>query len=51
MFQGAYNRERKSASKQAMKVLIKNVISDDWETWERISQKLMFWRLVWRHGI
>ena len=29
MFQGAYNRERKSASKQAIKVLIKNVISDD----------------------
>ena len=26
---------------------LKNVISDDWETWERISQKLIFWR----HGI
>ena len=29
MFKGAYNRERKSASKQAIKVVIKNVISDN----------------------
>ena len=29
MFEGAYNTERKSSSKQAITVLIKNVISDD----------------------
>ena len=27
-------------------IQIKNVISDVWVTWERISQNLIFWRHV-----
>ena len=29
----------------------KNVISDGWVTWERISQKLIFWRHVLRGSL